>query len=201
MILAVIFPTLAQAEIRSWGTANIVQAPEGFSYTISEVMYTEPRAFSIGTGVTRRLEIVQVVVKGTGFLPKATGPVIWLNGIPTLRTTVAEDGTSVEALFLETLHTIESAAARMDRWELIFQPHEGSRQVYRVSPTGFAADVDRQRRGGHGIRLFARCCARAAGRPTWNREPRTPRGRSDAVGRKPRFEHGVSRRYGERPGR
>jgi hypothetical protein len=144
MILAVIFPTLAQAEIRSWETANIVQAPDGFSYTISEVMYTEPRAFSIGTAVTRRLEIVQVVVKGTGFLPKATGPVIWLNGIPTLRTTVAEDGTSVEALFLETLHTIESAAARIDRWELIFQPHEGSRQVYRVSPTGFAADVDRQ---------------------------------------------------------
>lgn len=63
-------------------------------------------------------------------------PSVWLNGIPTFRTQVAEDGTRVEAYFLESLNTLEEAAARLGRWELLYQPHQGGPEVYRVSPTG-----------------------------------------------------------------
>ena len=144
MTLVALLPSLAGAASLSWGTASVVQAPQGFSYSIAEIMFPEPRTFSVGAGVTRRLDVVQVVVRGVGFRPKATGPIIWLNGIPTLRTKVADDGTKVEAYFLEPLNTLEAAAMRKGSWELVYQSHEGARELYRISPTGDPADVGRQ---------------------------------------------------------
>jgi hypothetical protein len=144
MTFIAILPSLARAESLSWGAASVVQAPEGFSYSIAEIMFPEPRAFSTGAGVTRRLDVVRVVVTGIGFRPKATGPIVWLNGTPTLRTKVAEDGTEVEAYFLEPLNMLEAAASRAGRWELVYQSHEGAREVYRISPTGDPADIDRR---------------------------------------------------------
>jgi hypothetical protein len=135
-ILTLAPPTLAAAEGSfSLGGARVVDVPE-FSYEVAEVAFDEPRNFSSGAGVIRRLELVRVVVQGRGFRPKATGPVVWLNGIPTLRTDVAEDGTRVEAYFLEPLQEIEKSAARLGRWELLYQPHEGAQEVFRISPTG-----------------------------------------------------------------
>ena len=119
----------------SLGGARVVDAPD-FSYGVAEIAFDEPRNLSSGAGVIRRLELVRVLVRGRGFRPKATGPIVWLNGLPTLRTDVAEDGTRVEAYFLEPLQEIEKAAARLGRWELIYQPHEGAQQVFRISPTG-----------------------------------------------------------------
>ncbi len=134
--LVAVLPLAASAESLSLGEALVVPAPGGFSYSITEVRFLEPRNISVGAGVIRRLEAVKVVVKGEGFRPKATGPILWLNGIPTLRTQVAEDGRMVEAYFFESFQTFEEAAARLGRWELIYQPHEGAREVYRISPTG-----------------------------------------------------------------
>jgi len=131
-----VLPPVASAEPLSWGEAPVVPAPRGFSYSLVEVRFREPRAFSSGAGMTPQREAVKVVVKGEGFRPKATGPILWLNGIPTLRTQVAEDGRMVEAYFFESFQTFEEAAARLGRWELIYQPHEGAREVYRISPTG-----------------------------------------------------------------
>lgn len=137
-------PLVASAEPLSWGEVPVVLAPQRFSYSLVEVRFREPRAISSGAGMTLQWEAVKVVVKGGGFRPKATGPIVWLNGIPTLRTQVAEDGNTVEAYFFEPLQVFEEAAARLGRWEVIYQPHEGAREVYRLSPTGDPADADRR---------------------------------------------------------
>ena len=135
------FPAMVIAGEHAWGDALIAPAPEGYSYTVSIVTFEPPRMFSTGAGATHFSEAIRVIVRGRGFRPKATGPVIWLNGIPTLRTRVADDGTSVEALFLEPLEAYEAAATKLGNWGLIYQPHEGAAQVYQVSPTGHPDDA------------------------------------------------------------
>lgn len=113
-----------------------------FTYEIEEVAFPEPHNLSTGAGSARRLVLVKVTVRGHGFRPMATGPVVWLNGIPTLRTEVAEDGTTVEAYFLESLDELEGAAQGRRRWELLYQPHGGATAVQRISPTGDVGDSD-----------------------------------------------------------
>lgn len=125
----------------SFQGARVVDVPQ-FSYEVVEVHFKEPHNVSSGEGTIRLWEVVKVVVRGQGFRPKATGPVVWLNGIRTLRTQVAEDGTAVEAWFLESLQALEAAAANLGRWELLYQPHEGANEVYRISPTGNPADAE-----------------------------------------------------------
>jgi hypothetical protein len=130
-LLTFIAPALA-ADSFSLGEAQVVNAPQ-FSAQASRVVFDEPRFFSTGAGVTKVTEIVQVIVRGEGFQPKATGPVVWLNNIPTLRTDVSEDGTRVEAYFLEPLQALREAAAREGGWQVIYQPHAGAPEVYRIS--------------------------------------------------------------------
>lgn len=144
-VLVLAFPALAVwAESFSLGKARVVDAPPTFSYEVVEVSFDKPLNLSIGAKVAHRLELVKVVLRGQGFLPKATGPILWLNGIPTLRTQVTEDGTTVEAYFLDSLQVLEEAAARLGRWELLYQAHEGASEVYRISPTGDPAVADSQ---------------------------------------------------------
>jgi hypothetical protein len=121
--------------------AKVVEVPK-FSYEVAQVYFKEPRNVSTGAGNISVREMVKVVVRGQGFRPMATGPVVWLNGIRTLRTQVAEDGTAVEAWFPESLQALDAAAAKLGKWELLYQPHEGANEVYRISPTGDPADAE-----------------------------------------------------------
>lgn len=113
-----------------------------FAYSIEEVYFEKPINISIGNSVAPYVEAIKVVIKGNGFIPKATGPVIWLNSISTLRTVVAEDGTYVEGYFYQPLRNLDESAEKMGRWELIYQSHEGTPEVYRISPTGDVKDID-----------------------------------------------------------
>lgn len=123
--------------------ANIVDAPD-FTYEVAEVRFDEPRNISTGSGSVRVTTMVMALVKGQGFRPRATGPIVWLNGIPTLRTQVAEDGASVEAWFVESLQALADGAQSLGKWQLIYQPHEGANEVYRISPTGNPLDAGSQ---------------------------------------------------------
>jgi hypothetical protein len=143
MVLCLGLPALVAAAPLSVNTAQVVDAAK-FTYEIAEVAFEQPLNLSTGAGVTSRLDLIKVVVHGEGFRPMATGPIVWLNGIPTLRTEVAEDGTSVTAYFLESLPDLHGAATQRGHWELLYQPHEGASEVYRVSPTGHAADAGRE---------------------------------------------------------
>jgi hypothetical protein len=107
-----------------------------------DVAFAEPRYISTGAGRTRVSKMVKAVVRGSGFRPKATGPVVWLNGIATLRTQVAQGGESVEAWFVQPLEALSRAAVKAGRWELIYQPYQGTSVAYRVSPTGDPADAE-----------------------------------------------------------
>ena len=142
--LVAALPLFAMAEPLSWGKALVLPAPAGFSYSVVEVAFQEPRYISSGAGVISRLRAVKVLVRGKDFRPKATGPIIWLNSIPTLRTRVTEDGTAIEAYFFESFRALEEAATRLGKWELIYQSHEGTLEVCRVSPTGDPHDADRR---------------------------------------------------------
>ncbi len=113
-----------------------------FSYSIEEVYFEKPINISVGNSVVPYVEAIKVVIKGEGFIPKATGPVIWLNGISTLRTVVAEDGACVEGYFYQPLRRLDESAEKMGRWELIYQSHEGTPEVYRISPDGDVKDID-----------------------------------------------------------
>lgn len=123
------------------GGAAIVDTPQ-FTYEIVEVYFEKARDISSGAGKISRSEMVKVVVQGEGFRQRATGPVLWLNGIPTPRAQVAEDGRFLEAWFLEPLQTLEEAADKLGRWELIYQPHAGALTVFRISPTGHPGNVN-----------------------------------------------------------
>jgi len=120
--------------------ATIVDTPQ-FTYEIVEVRFEKPRNISSGAGRISRSEMVKVVAQGEDFRQRATGPVLWLNGIPTLRTQVTEDGRSLEAWFIEPLQTLGEAADKLGRWELIYQPHAGASPVFRISPTGHPGDA------------------------------------------------------------
>ena len=126
----------AWAQPLSLGSAQVVSAPAQFSYRVEEVHFSQPRNISTGAGAERRREIVRVVVQGQGFHTRATGPVVWLNGVPTIRTRVADDGSSIQAVFLESVPELDAAAARTGGWQLIVQPSEGAREVLQVSPSG-----------------------------------------------------------------
>ena len=121
--------------------SQVIDSPQ-FTYTVAQVAYDQPRNLSIGAGTARRLDVVKVIIKGEGFRPKSTGPIVWLNGIATLRTDVSEDGTTVEAYYLEPLPDLEAAAATLGRWELLYQPFECSAEAYRIYPSGDAAGAD-----------------------------------------------------------
>ena len=126
----------AWAQPLSLAGARVVNAPAQFSYAIEQVHFTQPRSLSTGAGAEQRHEIVRVVVRGQGFRPRATGPIVWLNGIATLRTQVAEDGASIQADFLESVPELEAAAARLGQWRVVVQPHEGAGEALLVAPAG-----------------------------------------------------------------
>lgn len=136
----ILIPLAGLAQPRLSGSVPVVDAPQ-FSYRVEEVHFAKPRNISIGARVIQRAEMVRVVVKGVGFRPRATGPVVWLNGVPTLRTLVSDDGTALEAWFLESIQEFDVAAAQLGRWELMVQPHEGAGQVFRISPSGHPTDA------------------------------------------------------------
>jgi hypothetical protein len=147
LLALVILPGLSfgQKDQISLGDATVAEAPS-FTYEIVDVHFDEPRNFSRGAASVRVSRISKVVVKGEGFRAKATGPIVWLNGVATMRTQVSEDGRTVEAYFFESVSDIESAAKRLRGWQLIYQPHEGCDEVYRISPTGVPADAQNRPR-------------------------------------------------------
>ena len=141
LVWGLLWVAAAWAQPLSLGSARVVNAPAQFSYRIEQTRFSQPRNISTGAGAEQRQEIVRVIVRGQGFRPRATGPVVWLNGIATLRTQVAADGSSLQADFLESVPELEAAAARLGRWQLIVQPHEGAREALLVSPSGHPADA------------------------------------------------------------
>lgn len=103
------------------------------AFTIVETAFTEPRRISNSDGsIDQQLETVKVVVMGSGFRQNNTGPTIWLNGEPTLRVVVAEDGSSLEAYFYQPLDQLEASGS--GGWKVEFQDHEGGNTVQVAGP-------------------------------------------------------------------
>jgi hypothetical protein len=137
LVLALLAVTPAGA--LSLDGVAIVDAP-GFSYALDVVSFSQPRSISTGAGKTAVSQMVRVVVHGQGFRPRATGPVVWLNGVPTLRTQVSDDGTTIEAYFTQSAGELSTAADGNGAWAVIVQPTAAG-QAWRVSPTGNPADA------------------------------------------------------------
>ncbi len=129
----------------TWSGAEVVPAEAGTYYTVEEVYYENPYIIrgEDSSIAGKRIVAVKVTIHGEGFMQKATGPQIWLNGFFTMRAKVSGDGKSVEAYFTEPLNAVEKAAEAGGAWELIYKSHDGAKTVHRLSPTGNPVDVNR----------------------------------------------------------
>lgn len=107
--------------------------PLPVSFSIIEAGFEQPHSISVSDGPPKQyLDAVKVVVTGQGFTQRNAGPVIWLNGVPTLRVIVAEDGSSLEAYFYQPLWQVEAASG--GRWEVQFQDHERANKLLVPGP-------------------------------------------------------------------
>jgi hypothetical protein len=134
-------------------TTLAMSQPE--SVSIVEVAFAQPHNISTDDGSMKQyLDAVKVVVIGSGFRQRDTGPVVWLNGEPTLRVLVAEDGSSLEAYFYSSFPKME--AANKGVWNVQIQDYEGAdllsapgaTEVQRLSATERAQLDARKRQFG-----------------------------------------------------
>lgn len=106
-------------------TEATLAASQPESVSIVEAAFAQPHSISSDDGSMKQyLDAVKVVVTGRGFRQRDTGPVVWLNGEPTLRVLVAEDGSSLEAYFYRSFSEME--AANKDVWQVQIQDYEGA---------------------------------------------------------------------------
>ena len=131
------FPPNAWSQQGPWGDVKIVQAPADFSYIVEEVYFKRPHHYKIvASKIEKALVAVKVTIYGRGFKEQATGPVVWLNRIPAHFVRISPDGDVAEAYFYRPFQDIEKGPRELRGWELVYLPHEGGGEGYRIGPKG-----------------------------------------------------------------
>jgi hypothetical protein len=119
------------------GLANVRLSDHAeFSYEIAEVEFATPRELSTGAGKASLSKLVKVTIHGAGFRAGAAGPLVWLNGVATLRTEVSRDGRTIKAWFLEPIESLVQAAAQRGEWDVVYRRSTGDPQAFRIAYAG-----------------------------------------------------------------
>lgn len=132
-----LLPGALCAQNPPWGVVTVQPAPLEFSYTVEQVYFKQPRTYKdVASKIEKAVVAIKVTIYGRGFKDQDTGPAIWLNRVRSHGIRVSPDGRSIEAYFFRPYRDFERIARELQAWELIYTPHLGSKEIYRIGPRG-----------------------------------------------------------------
>lgn len=132
-----LLPGALCAQNPPWGVVTVQPEPLEFSYTVEQVYFKQPRTYKdVASKIETAMIAIKVTVYGRGFKDQDTGPAVWLNRVRSHAIRVSPEGDIIEAYFFHPYRDFERIARELQAWELIYTPHVGSKEIYRIGPRG-----------------------------------------------------------------